>query len=101
MKCRHEWRTLPAGSDVTAAEIGDDRDPRLLGETRGIGELGAVAEIGAVADGLPVKANRCNIARFGPCLREERGDCAGAAIHQCIGCERSAVDEPACPILLA
>ena len=87
---RHQRRTLAAGGDVAAPEIGDDRDARLLGDARRIVELQRPALVGTVAQRLAVDACRDDVVRREAGTVERGVDRVGARVGQRIGGTRGA-----------
>ena len=63
VKGRHQRRTLAAGGDVAAPEIGDDGQAGPLGDARRVVELQRPAFVGTVAQRLAVHARRDHVLR--------------------------------------
>ena len=92
VKCRHKRRALAARGDVAAAKVGDDGDVRELRQPRRIGELRGVPQLGTMANRLAVEADRGNRARSQAGLGENVVDHDRAAVHQRVGGEGGAMD---------
>ena len=74
VKRRNEGRTLSAGSDVAAAEIGNHGDASQLGQQGGVADLHGEASRRFVTDGLPVTADGADLAGLQVQLSEQQGD---------------------------
>ena len=75
----------PPGRDIATAEIGDDRDPGRLDQTRRIGELNGVANLGSMANRLAMHTDSRNVGcrNLGGANHLTNGECT--AIHQRVG----------------
>jgi hypothetical protein len=91
---RHERRALPAGSDVAAAEIGDDIDAGELGEERRRVQLHRVAarRAGAMANRLAVRTDRGDLGTIDRCAAQDGIDDRSSLACQRVGGDRCAVD---------
>lgn len=89
---RNQGGALPAGSDIPAAEIGDDGNAGEFCEHRRIPDLYRVSLFGAVAYGLTMAANGGNAAGVEPSLGEKPVDAFGVDLGQGIGSQMAAFD---------
>ena len=62
VKGRCHWRPLPPAGDVAGAKVRDNIDAGAFGQQCRIVELRGKAEIRSVSNGLPVAADRANLA---------------------------------------
>ena len=86
----HQRRTLAAGGDVAAAEVGDHRDAGEFGKQRGIADLQGVAVLRAVSHGLAVAADRADL--FGRRSRREASSPLPHNPRQLVGGQRGAME---------
>ena len=86
MKGRHQRRALPAGRDVPASEIGDNRDARTLDDARRIVELDAEPAIRSMAQCLAVNAYGADLPGGERGSVEGARDCIGVQFGEDVGC---------------